>query len=129
MKLSYITNSLQINSDLEIKLFGNGESADQNLTLYIAPAYDSRAKEEPFTVAYIKTNSDPYPFAIENSAGEIYFGEDAFGPCATNYARDKELSVWLNAMELRDYASANRLHDKHFLWNLADELERLAAQD
>lgn len=124
MKLRYITNTLSINADFERAICSNGEKADAALTLCIAPAYESGA-ECPLAVAYITNNSDPYPFAVQNDADEIFFGRDAFGGDSSYYAADGAFADWLTPKALRHAACDMRANDSHFLFQLADELERI----
>ncbi len=123
MNLTYITQTTRINTDFEICVTTNGEHADQHLALCVAPAYQ-RGTETALTAAYITTNGDPYPFAIENEEGEIFFGRDAFGGDASNYA--SEFTEWLTPDAIRSWLAfqkSKRGMDDHFLFRLADAIE------
>lgn len=122
MKLRYITNSTKINADLEICILTNGEKADAHLALYFAPAYQA-GTETALTAAYITSNGDPYPLAIENEEGEIFFGRDAFGGDASDYSR--EFGVWLTPEAIEAWIAVQRPRnnsDGHFAFRLAEAL-------
>ncbi len=122
MKLSYITNSTKINADLEVCILTNGESADAHLALCIAPAYQT-GTETALTAAYITSNGDPYPLAIENEDGEIFFGRDAFGGDASDYSRD--FAEWLTPEAVEGWIAGQRTRknsDGHFAFRLAEAL-------
>lgn len=122
MNLSYITSSTKINADLEICILTNGKSADAHLALCIAPAYQE-GSEGALTAAYITGNGDPYPLAIENAEGEIFFGRDAFGRDASAYSR--EFAEWITPEAVEGWiagARRQRAADGHFAYRLADAL-------
>ena len=122
MKLSYITNSTRINLDHEQCIITNGEQADAHLALCFAPAYQ-RDTDTPLTAAYITSNSDPYPLAIENEDGEVFFGRDAFGGDAADYSR--EFAEWLTPEAVEGWIAGQRTRhapDGHFAFRLANAL-------
>lgn len=122
MKLSYITNSTKINADLEVCILTNGEKADAHLALCFAPAYQKKT-ETALTAAYIIGNGDPYPLAIENEDGEIFFGRAAFGGDAEDYSR--EFAEWLTPEAVEGWIAGERSRqnsDGHFAFRLAEAL-------
>ena len=119
MKLSHITNSTKINADLEICILTNGEKADAHLALCFAPAYQ-KGTETALTAAYITNNGDPYPLAIENEDGDIFFGGDAFGGGASDYSR--EFAEWLTPEAIDSWGAGQDNSEKHFAFRLAEAL-------
>ena len=122
MKFSYLTNSTKINTDFEVCITTNGGTADARLALCFAPAYQPEDRTA-LTAAYITSNGDPYPFAIENEDGEIYFGREAFGGCEADYSR--EFAEWITPEALCAWLADQRTlgdSEGHFAANLADAL-------
>ena len=127
MKLSYITNSTKINADLEVCILTNGEKADAHLALYFAPAYQN-GTETALVAAYITSSGDPYPLAIENEDGEIFFGRDAFGGDAADYS--SEFAEWLTPEVVEGWIAGQRTRknsDGHFAFRLAEALRAARA--